>query len=193
MRTPTDALRSLKKYAALALGSDWEVRLTTEEGSFTRPFARVGSSTPANNRPRGARHAEIHQRFIITCYPKEKKTPDEARIEAAAVEDLLFIALSQGVHEPSMAPSRGRAHPSRIPLYDYGEIALNAAATEDDRAYNDFMWVDGAPDVGCLVDPDDDLLYIVTADIPLWWTRSVAITRPGTTLESVTSAPDFTT
>jgi hypothetical protein len=173
MRNSIDAIRSLKKYAALALGSDWEVRLTGEEGAFKRPFCRVGESTPGTEQHIGARLIEKRQTFNLLCYPVEKSKPEEAKIEANRVRDLLSTAFSVGVHTASMVPGRLRAHPKRIPLYDYDGIALNAAAAEGDRATNDFMRVTGNPTFTPVPDPEDELIWVVTSDITLWWTKSI--------------------
>lgn len=187
MRTSTDALRSLKKYVALSLGSEWEVRLTDEEGVFKRPFCRVGAiPTGARTRMEGSRHMRTSQRFSLVAYPKETTTADEARMEAARVEELFILAFARGTHTPSFAPSRGRAHPMRVPLYDYDDIALNEPATEDDRGPSDFLIVSDDPSIGSLKDDEDDLLWAVTVDIAMWWSRSVAVSSEGmNTVESV--------
>ena len=188
MRTRTDAIRSLKKYTALALGDEWEVRMTDEEGAFKRPFCRVGAiPTGGSVRMEGARFMRTTQRFALVAYPIEKATPDEARLEAARVEELFMLAFGQGVHTPSYRYSTHRGHPKRIPLSDYDGIALEEPATEGDREPNDFLIVSDDPSIGSLKDEEDDLLYAVTVDLAAWWVRSVAVTAPGShPVESVT-------
>ena len=86
-RTSTDALRSLKRYAAIAFGDAWEVRLSREEGAFERPFARVwqvaGTTYPLTG---GKWLADMVQPFVISTYPPRGATPDDALLSAQAVE-----------------------------------------------------------------------------------------------------------
>lgn len=187
MRTEVDILRSLKKYVALALGNDWEVRLTAEEGAFRRPFCRVAQATPAMTRVEGARMVRSQQTFTLYAYPIEKGTPDEARLEASRIEGVLLNAFAgQGAHTPSYYTPSYRGHGMRIPIYNYDGIDLKTAATEGDRQYNDFARVSDPPSVGAQVDPEDELMWVVTADVPIAWTRSTAVfaTDP-TTVQSI--------
>lgn len=186
MRNNIDALRSLKKYTALALGSEWEIRLPEEEGAFKRPFCRVGVSTPGADTAIGARMVEKKQTFNLMAYPAEQSTPLQSLLEAERVRDLISVAFSVGVHAPSMAPSRYRAHPRRVPLYDYDGIALDAPATEQNRSPRDFMRVTGDPTATPVPDPEDDLLWVVTAEITLWWTKSTVPPYAGTLTTGVT-------
>jgi hypothetical protein len=173
MRTSTDALRSLKKYVAESLGDAWEVRLVGEEGAFRRPFCRVGTTTPGADAAIGARLIEKKQTFNLMAYPVERNKPEDARLEAEAVRDLMSLAFSQGTHAASMAPGRYRAHPRRVPLYDYDGIALDEPADEDTHNDRDHMRVTGDPNFTPVADPEDDLLWVITGTVTLWWTKSV--------------------
>lgn len=152
--------------------------MTAEEGAFHRPFCRVAAATPALSRPDGPRQVRTQQTFTLLAYPKEKKSPDESRMEAARVEGLLFNAFLHGVHTPSFYTPTMRGHGMRVPLYDYDDIDLKHAAEETDRKPNDFLHVSDPPSIGSQVDPEDELMWVVTADIPMWWTRSVAVSSP---------------
>ena len=69
-------MRSLKRYVAMALGDDWEIRLGREEGAFERPFARVwqvaGSTYPLTG---GSWLSDVVQPFVISAYPWSRRPP----------------------------------------------------------------------------------------------------------------------
>lgn len=137
MRNPTDAFRSMKKYLALSLGDDWEVRLVDEEGTFKRPHARVGPGAPSRNRMENAWQRRTFQRFSIVAYPKPKTDPSASRLEAMRVEELLLHAFAgAGAHTRSYRGSTGRGHPMRIPLWDYDDVALNQATPKASATIN---------------------------------------------------------
>lgn len=97
MREPIDALRSLKKYVAMALehDDDWEVRLAYEDGTFERPFARVeaaGDAAESGNRYEG----ELVMPVQILAHPRERVTADESILEAERVRSLLRQAFRVG-------------------------------------------------------------------------------------------------
>lgn len=96
MRTSLDAARSLKRYVALGLGDEWEVRLNVEEGAFKRPFCRidlVGSSTFAQS---GSYYADIDLTAALILYPSESSTANEALFKAMNAEELLFQITNHG-------------------------------------------------------------------------------------------------
>lgn len=185
MRTNTDALRSLKVYVWESLGEEWEVRTAGEEGAFRRPFCRVATTTPGADTAIGARMIEKKQTFTLIAYPVETVTPEEARLEAERVRDLFSVAFSMGTHQPSMAPSRGRAHPRRVPLYNWDGIAADEPVTADDRSPRDFMRVTGDPTFTPVGDPEDDLIWTITGNVTLWWTKSVVPPYTGVPVDDV--------
>ena len=99
------------------------------------------------------------------------------------------MAFLRGTHSGSYRVSTGRAHPKRVPLYDYSGIALTEAATENERDPRDFMLVGDDPVIGHLRDAEDDLLYVVTVDLTLWWSRSVSVPFGDQLVEQVTVGP----
>lgn len=194
MRTPTDALRSLKKYVAASLGAEWEVRLEDEDGAFDRPFARVNPTDRATITMQGAYVRDYAQPFAVVCYTEPKLTPAEAGLEAGRVEELLITAFTVGTHQASFGVARGfldathmfgRAHPMRVPLYDYDGVALTEAVSEDARDARDFMRITNPPVVGRIDDPNDPLTYVVTANIQMSWSRVAAVLSDGMSVESV--------
>lgn len=219
MRTSTDALRSLKRYVATSLGSEWEVRIAADSdgADFHRPFARVRSTTPGTMMASGPTQAEYRQSYSILCYPALDRIPaavaeerdptaDECRIEAARVEDLLFVALSVGTHAPSfghqavasLAPAPAvppavaraqtryvRGHPRRIPLFNYDGIALDRPALETDRDKRDFMRVEGDPTIAILTDPNEPLSIVVAAELRMSWVRFAAVASTGMNVRRV--------
>jgi hypothetical protein len=198
MRTPTDALRSFKKYVSMALGPEWEIRLSGEEGVFSRPFARVGTAAPASFAAHGPLHVEVTQSMNVLCHPVEMPTGDEARMEAARVQTLLMQAFMVGVHSPSFgrgltgyavsstdAVSVHRGHPKRVPLWDFAALSLEEAASELDRLPNDFMRIVDDPSIDVISDPADDLRYAVTATARMSWVVFAAVLSDAMTVQHV--------
>jgi hypothetical protein len=203
MRTPTDALRSLKKYVAFSLGDEWEVRFAGEEGAFRRPFARVEEASGARYRMTGAMQMEATQPFSILCHIEEREHVDAARLEAARVQGLLVQAFLVGTHAPSRRERTGfavnstqartvsRGHPLRVPLYDYDGIGVDEAATEDDRAPNDFMRVTSDPLIQVIFpDSVEDLRYVVAATVTMSWATSAAVLSDAMTVRNVTATEE---
>jgi len=186
VRTANDVLRSLSRYVALAVGPEWEVRYAVEEGAFERPFVRVTPSTPTSWTARGMHYTVGRRTFTVICFPLVMASEEEARIEADRVEELLFQGFSRGVHTPSFSNHSGRAHPLRVPLYDFSGIAADrtiedavAADGLPRRAANDFVRVVETPSFGAIPDLNEDRAYMVTGDLRLEWDRSVAYGPPG--------------
>lgn len=106
MRTAEDALRSLKKYLAEGVLPEWEVALAIEEGTFVRPFCRVGFSAPTQYAG-PAVHSDAVQAFACHLFPIEQPTAEAALLEALRVEDLLYEAFRVGsarLADPAQAP-----------------------------------------------------------------------------------------
>lgn len=166
-RTGVDALRSLKRYVAVALGDAWEVRLAREEGAFDRPFCRVwqvaGTTYPLTG---GKWLADIVSPFVIAAYPVAGATPDDAFLGAQAVEEQLFHTFRAGV---------GDGHPLRVPLCSYNGRALDEPGVWNPPAFMRVSDLSTQP----FQDPDDNLLWTVTCDVRLTW-RRLAATIPQT-------------
>lgn len=206
MRTPADALRSFQRHIAMSLGAEWEVRLTGEEGAFDRPFARVGTVGAARLAGQSYAMAEWRMTFNVVAHPVEKETADQARLEAERVRQLLFVALrGQGV-----LPAR----PKRIPLWNYdgvptdrnvcqnaterAALALIYAADPGyfviaPRGARDYLRADvnDEPTIDVVGDPSDELMYVVTASIPINWTAAtdLPVTGPPATSVGATFPP----
>lgn len=197
MRRSADILRSLKRYLTLALGDTWELRLSGEEGAFSRPFARVGTAGPGTTGG-SALDRTVTQPFTVVCHPVEMALADDARLEAARVEELLWVAFNVGI-DPALAgrvwhgwgptASWRRAHPLRVPLYDYDGIPLTAPAVESDRDHVARIVAEPSIEV---VAGDDELLLVVVANIRMSWSRSAAVLSSGVTLDNVKATPEGT-
>lgn len=190
MRDSGSVLRSFKVYVSEVL-PDYEVRLSSEEGAFARPFARVAWTTPITVIPHGARVTECRRTLQVVCWPQESDTPDEARIVAENVVEALFVGFMQGIHEASMARDRGRAHPLRVPIYDFTGKGPYDEVTEDDRDPRDHASIPEQPNVGDIEDPDTDLSRIVIADIRVRWMRGVDVAITGPPAYTVGAKPVF--
>lgn len=109
MRSDTDALRSIAKYLAegVLAADDFEVRFAVEEGTFRRPFCRVGFAGPSAKTTPTARHTDTVVPVALHLWPVEKPTVEEAIMEALRVEGLLTRAFTVGaasLPNPADAP-----------------------------------------------------------------------------------------
>lgn len=96
-RRVEDAWRSLKKYLAMVL-PEYEIRLTREEGTFTRPYCKIGlaGSTGFPTAHSSATGGDVIQPFTMALYPPLGVDPDDAALAALAVEDRLYAAFLVG-------------------------------------------------------------------------------------------------
>lgn len=169
MRTAADAIRSLNRYVALALGPQWEVRMATEKGTFNRPYARTIQVPSIEVVTEAFMRVRIQSAYQIVAFPEQGATAEDGLMNALAAVEALTTALAPGV-------DMGRT--ARIPLYDYAGIPLtgpDAAATETNRDPRDFMKLEGQADIVPYQDPDDDTLWSVAANIRMSWLRSAAV------------------
>lgn len=158
MRTSIDALRSVKRYLAIALGDDWEVRLDREEGAITLPFASVAFS--GQTLVSGPAHETLlTQPMSLYLTPVPGKDGIEAQMLAAEIEDILYEAFRVGVDE-------GR--PMRIPLYDYAGVPTDMGSTA--RPGPDFLRITDLS-MNQSADDDDTRRVTITVDLRVTWRR----------------------
>lgn len=163
LRTHDDALRSLSRYMALALGSEWEVRRTGEEHTFRTPFARVEWAGPAQmgGRPNWI---DVLRPAVVYCYPDypEGCSIEEAAMIADATEELLVQAFSVGV---------GNGYPERVPFYNYSNVPLDGSGSNA-RGPSDYMRIArGSLSIERITDPTDERWITVLANLRLTWLR----------------------
>lgn len=172
MRTPTDVLRSLKRYVAIALPEEWEVRIDSEEGTFKRPSAVI--SAPQGAQMTGpARVTDYIQSFQIMCHPELGEKPMESLLNATNAEEDLFMAFRVGVDE-------GRA--ARVPIYDYDGVGIDQAS--DSRNPQDFARVLDLS-IAKPQSPIDERIYTVTAEVRLGWRANSALPSTGRDVQAV--------
>lgn len=174
MRSPVDALRSMKRYVALVLGDDWEVRLWGDDVNPGSPFAKVGLAGPTvYSGP--APYVDAVLPMVVNCYPTPNDLVEVGIIAALEVEDLLFLGFRKGV-------DLGRS--CRIPLYDYDGVPVEGVGSASDvRFEHDYMRVTDFS-VDRLHDPTDDRLIVVVADVRVTWRRATHA-DPGNAVQSV--------
>jgi hypothetical protein len=179
--------RSLIRYVALALGDEWEVRPTggSPADEFARPFCRVGPSTPATSTPHGARHLLLRQSFAAVAFPAVGQTPEASALEASRVERLLLLAFAQGIDPAAYSSRSGRAHPLRVPLFDYAGVPWGVPVPEDARA--GFARVIDGPEVQAAADGADPRMFVVALDFRLEWSQYIGRDLSGPVLQSVTA------
>lgn len=176
MRTTLDALRSLKRYASLVLGEDWEVRLDRGEGVITLPFCRV-SKVGALLITGPSWETTDTQAFALHCTLPPEDSSEEAFVAALDAENTLHQGFRIGV---------GEGGPFRVPLYDYDGVTLTAGSNE--RSYCDYMRVRDLS-ITQVPDPNDDRRVSVACDIRLTWRRSGRLPAGNNVVDTVTSGP----
>jgi hypothetical protein len=179
MRTSIDILRSLKRYTAEALGDDWEVRLLSEEGTFSRPGAQVMEA--GGQATTGPSHTMEHtQSFSIHAFPEPGGTVTQSMIFAAEAEEQLLIAFRVGVGE-------GRA--ARLPIYDYTSVPHDAGSTT--RGHADYARILDL-EIRREQSPSDELLFSVAVEVRLGWRRNAALTSQGRVLQTINTTVEGT-
>lgn len=172
MRQVNDVLMSVKRYMAVALGPEWEVRLWSDEGSFKPPLARVAESAPTQYDSRRVA-TDITQALQVHCYSHPADTASLALREARAVEEKLTVAVEVGVD---------LAWPRRIPLYDYE--GKGPGEPSDARNTYDFVRVVDFS-VNHVQDSDDPTIVVVVADIRVRWSRATTVDMALVTVNSL--------
>lgn len=179
----TSQVRSLARYLSLAL-PDVEVRWG-DDLDFARPFARVSTATGITSVPIGARCVERKQTYSTIVFPVQGLNQESSLIEASRVEGLLLAAIAQGID--TAAWREGRAHPLRVPLYDYAGVPLRVAVTEERR--DGWMRVIESPEFEIVPDPSESGGLAVVCDLRLAWTESIAVPIPGPLVARVAAEP----
>lgn len=200
MRSSVDALRSLHKYVArgLALGTgwdDWEVRYAWEEGTFRRPFARVGFAGPEQSTG-SATLREIVRPFNILIHPPEADAADVALLQATEIGGVLTDLFERGVRwtepeDPEQAassPVEVRGAAMRVPLWDWAGVETWETTTR--RAPIDYLRVRDLS-VNDVADPIDELRRAVGCDVRLTWMREGQQRDHGPLLRGVRVATDL--
>lgn len=172
-----NVLRSVTRYLTLALGDPWEIRFggSAQEGALERPFAGVVPATPTTSIAHGARHAELRQTLSISAYPVEGISDESSLLEAMRVERMLWRAFAQGIDPASFSARSARAHPLRVPLYDYAGVGLFEAVDDTRRA--GFARVIEPPAFQSF---DAGGAFVVVGDLRLAWQENVAVPVPAT-------------
>lgn len=162
MRTNLDALRSLKRYVALALPDPYEVVLAGDEASQSRPYASVKATGPALIT--GPAHTvDVAQPFAVYAYPMPADTPADSLVVAARIEEALNTAFALGI-------DKGRR--MRLPLYDFEGLGMDERS--EVRTPHDFARIMSLS-VNRVQTPDDERFFTVTAELRLAWRRGTPV------------------
>jgi hypothetical protein len=178
MRTTLDALRSLTKYTGESIldAVVWETRLAIEEGTFRRPFCRVGLAGPTQySGP--SYHQDAIQPCTLHLFPTPQPNPELALMAALAIEEGLYQGFLVG-------RDLGRAR--RIPLWDFDGVDLDHTSTK--RSYCDYLRINDLS-VGRRVDPENEQNVVVTADIRVNWRRRADAPGWNKVLREIRTAP----
>ena len=172
MNDPEDVLRSLRRHAALMLGTPpWTVRLQrTRVSDDARPAAVVeeaGPLTTTFSRARMVNQGDVQrqQSYSIVCYPGPLlEDAADARQQAGEVRSLLNAGFSRGLVTGDTPPVLISA-PWTFPVYDYDGIPVsgpNRAGPAQPYTYAD---VDDTFNVRPVQDSMDELRFTVVANL----------------------------
>lgn len=172
MRTSEDALRSVKRYLALVLPPEWELRMWADEGSYEAPLARIAESGPTLYTSHRV-YTDIVQPVQVHFFLPVAETVSAAMAAARALREQIMVAIEVGVDQ-------GR--PRRIPLYDYD--GLGEDEPSDRRAYYDYLKV---RDLSVNTVPDSNVPtgVVVVADMRIAWSQYTTVSPDTETVESV--------
>lgn len=187
--TADDVLLSLRRYLAQTLTPadperPWRIRLEREPiKDEERPVAVIeaGSLTA----PR-ARHAidqgpvTQHQPLTVTTYPETTGTVRAAGRRARRLEQHLLDVGTYGLDLGSTprflgGPARPIAGPGRIPIYDFGDVAVEG--TTEERSLPDgalpvgWLIIEGEPAANAIQDPEDARRWTVVWELRVTWER----------------------
>jgi hypothetical protein len=172
MRTPTDAVRSVKRHVAAELGSDWEIRLAPEDGTMRYPYGIVAAVGPALS-SEAALNVQMTQPITVYCYPRPAASFEQGLMDGNAVADELWEAFAGGLT------------PYRVPLYDYDGVPLDQPS--DERYEHDYLRLTDVQ-LNRVPDAQDEHRIIVVCDFRAAWSRAtarVAALRSGHALQSL--------
>lgn len=156
MRTSSDAVLSLQRYFAIAMGAEWDVRLWSDEGSFSPPVARIAEAGPLLSARHGRGSVDCTLPLQVHCYSAPAQTPSLSLARAREVEELLTTIIETGI---------AGGWPRRIPLYDFPGETRNAY---DYLRVSDFS-------LARVQDSTDPTLVVVVADLRVAWSRPTLI------------------
>lgn len=177
-----DVLRSLRLWLSHVLQAPWDIWYSRDEVT-ERPGAFVQPSTPGTNS--GSAYVRDHTRdYSIFAYPPGfEGEPAASRREAEQLTEYIDTAMSRGVVDGAYV-----SRTMRIPAYDYSTIPWDEAQPEDAEPF-DFMPIHNW-NIEVRVDPDDDALFTVMANLRVAWSTDGDLTRMvGPTLLDVSVVP----
>ena len=191
----SDIIRSLRRYAALMLGSPpWNVRIgrvrvsddqrpvavVDPSGPLTTPFARTGTLTQGD--------VQKARTLTIMAYPELAATAQQAELAAEELAELLTAGFERGLVTDG-TPARMIGGPFRVPVYDFAGVAIVGSAAERAGPAEPYMHANVSESgfsVRALQDAMDELRYSVAVTVPLTWWRSG---RERPSAPTVTSIP----
>lgn len=165
-------MRSIKRYLAIVLPPEWELRMWTDEGSYQAPLAKIAESGPTLFTSHRV-YTDIVQPVQVHFFLPIADTVSDAMAGARALREQILVAIEIGVDQ-------GR--PRRIPLYDYD--GLDESEASNARNYYDYLKV---RDLSVNTVPDSNVPtgVVVVADLRIEWSQYTTVTPDGVTVESV--------
>lgn len=167
MRQERDVLRSLRRYFALILGDQWEVRQWSDEGSFEPPYARVAPAGQAIYTSRRV-YTDIVMPVQVHLYPPPQISSSAAMDVAWDLREVVVQAVEVGQIDVPNA-----AWPRRIPLFDYADTP--SVHGSDTRNYYDYIKVMDLS-VNTIQDSNVPNAVVVVVDLRLAWRRDTTLT-----------------
>lgn len=184
-----DVVRSVRRYAAGALGEPWTIRLQASAiADEQRPLAvlEAGPLTAGRSRatvPQGDTEAEMS--LTLTTYPVVdlQGDPRAARLAADRLAQLLHDLVEHGYDVPR-ANGRPGAGPLRLPLWDYTAAATSGVSRAGAPFPHDVLWVEDHSSRP-IQDPIDPQRWTVVLDMRLSWRRPGRVGPPAPVVTGV--------
>jgi hypothetical protein len=186
-----DALRSVRRYIASALGAPpYRVMLTPEPGRFKRPYAIVAAPSGVAEAPGGVDMVQLSMPIVVHVFPLPGERSSVTRILCAYVEQQLHDALAVGMPDALVPSVRG--YRQLIPLWNYndpdtgvglpleGEPAISTA-----RGGRDYLRVANGWNVETRPEVSDEKLSVVVAEFRVQWNRPTRLASDGSLLQTV--------
>lgn len=163
MRTPTDALRSIRRWVGVVLPEPWDIQYGRTE-AMVRPCGVITEVGPTGNSG-SAYVRDIDQAYSLFLYPLGfEGEPIRSKIEARKWAWEIERALAQGFKVGGVYYSRSM----RIPVFDYDGLAWDAPLPVNTAPY-DYLVIRRGFSVDPRPDPDQDDLYTIVIGLTADW------------------------
>jgi hypothetical protein len=188
-RTYEDALRSVRRYVAAALGSPpWRVLLAADPGRLEVPYAVVNEPDGFTQGRNGVETDQLSMPVVVMAYPEQGVRPSESKLAAIRVATVLQDAITYGVPDAAVPSVVG--HRQMIPLWNYAPedapLPINhQSGNASDRGAQDYVRVADGWSVRVRPEASEDELFVAVLQMRVQWFRGAGLRSTGRVLRDV--------